>query len=159
MGRGVAVNLMRKGFDVIGCDVRAEAGQWIEEQGGAYRKAPCDLASACDAIVSFVVDDAQTEEVLFGRQGLAGEPRPGTVFIMCSTVSPAYARDLAPRLAQRGIDLLDAPVTGGAVGAAKGTLTIMASGPRAAFERVRPVLEAFARASIISARKMARARR
>ena len=143
MGRGVATNLMRKGFEVVGCDVRAESGQWIEEQGGAFRKVPCDLASGCEAIVSFVVDAAQTEEVLFGPQGLAGALRPGAVFIMCSTVGPAYARDLAPRLAQRGIELLDAPVTGGAVGAAKGTLTIMASGPRAAFDRVRPVLEAF----------------
>ena len=143
MGRGVAQNLLKRGFTVLGCDVRAEAAQWIEREGGAFCKSPRDLASSCDAIVTFVVNDAQTEEVLYGPQGVAEQLREGAVIVMCSTVSPAYARDLAARLAQRGIALIDAPVTGGVVGATKGTLTIMASGPKAAFERVRPVLEAF----------------
>src|SRR5688572_6753491 len=143
MGRGVAVNLLGKGFGVVGCDVRAEAGDWIQREGGAFCAAPRDLASSCDAIVSFVVNDEQTEDVLFGRDGLAEHLRQDATFIMCSTVPPAYARDLAPRLAQRGIALIDAPVTGGAARAANGTLTIMASGPKPAFDRVRPILGAF----------------
>ena len=143
MGRGVASNLLKKGFEVAGCDVRAEAGAWLEGEGGTFCALPRELARSCDLVVSFVVDHAQTEEVLFGENGCAAHLRPGSIFVMCSTVPPAYVRALAPRLAARGIVLVDAPVTGGAAGAAKGTLTVMASGPRAAFERARPALEAF----------------
>ena len=143
MGRGVASNLLKKGFEVAGCDVRAEAGAWLEGEGGTFCALPRELARSCDLVVSFVVDHAQTEEVLFGENGCAAHLRPGSIFVMCSTVPPAYVRALAPRLAARGIALVDAPVTGGAAGAAKGTLTVMASGPRAAFERARPALEAF----------------
>lgn len=145
MGRGVAANLVARGFRLLGSDVRLEAREPLEKAGGTFHARPCDLAPECEAIVSFVVNDAQTEAVLFGEHGLAKAMRPGTVFIMCSTVAPAYARDLGPRLAALGITLIDAPVTGGAVGAAKGSLTIMASGPKTAFERVKPVLEAFGR--------------
>ena len=143
MGRGVASNLLAKGFAVIGCDVQAEAGDWIRGQGGDFVARPRDLAGRCDIIVSFVVNDAQTEEVLFGEQGMAAQLAQGAVFVMCSTVPPAYVRALAPRLAKLGVALIDAPVTGGMVGAAKGTLTIMGAGPTEAFERVKPVLQAF----------------
>lgn len=143
MGRGVATNLLAKGFDVIGSDVRSEAGEWIRGQGGDFAARPRDLAGKCDIIVSLVVNDAQTEEVLFGEHGVASHLPKGAVFVMCSTVPPAYAKALAPRLAKLGVALIDAPVTGGMVGAAKGTLTIMGAGPKDAFERVRPVLQAF----------------
>ncbi len=143
MGRGVASNLLAKGFGVVGSDVRVEAGEWIRAQGGEFAASPRDLAARCDVIVSLVVNDAQTEEALFGAQGLAPHLQKGAVFVMCSTVAPSYARALAPRLAALGVALIDAPVTGGMVGAAKGTLTIMGAGPAQAFERARPVLQAF----------------
>lgn len=142
MGRGVAANLLAKGFRVTGCDVRVEAGDALRAGGADFTTRPADLA-ACDVVVSLVVNDRQTEAVLFGEAGLAASWQPGRVFVMSSTVAPAYARDLARRLGEAGIALLDAPVTGGAVGAARGTLTIMASGPADAFARARPVLEAF----------------
>lgn len=143
MGRGVAANLLAKGFAVVGCDKRPEAESWIRAQGGDFRSRAGDLAAACDVIVSFVVDQAQNEDVLYGEHGLAPRLKAGSVFVMCSTVAPAYARGLGERLAKRGIALIDAPVTGGAAGAAQGTLTVMASGPKNAFERVRPLLESF----------------
>ena len=143
MGRGVASNLLAKGFDVVGSDVRAEAGEWIRKQGGDFAARPRDLAGKCDIIVSLVVNDAQTEEVLFGEHGVGPHISKGAVFVMCSTVPPAYAKALAPRLAKFGISLIDAPVTGGMIGAAKGTLTIMGAGPPQAFDRVKPVLQAF----------------
>lgn len=143
MGRGVAANLIAKGFRVLGSDVRPEAGKLLAQAGGEFHARPRELATACDAIVSFVVNDAQTEDVLFGENGAAKAMSSGSVFVACSTVPPAYARNLGPRLGALGITLIDAPVTGGAVGAAKGTLTVMASGPKAAFDRVRPVLEGF----------------
>ena len=143
MGRGVAANLLAKGFDVTACDVRPEAGEWIRAQGGEFVSRPRDLAGVCEIIVSLVVNDAQTEDVLFGAEGMAPHLPRSAVFVMCSTVPPAYAKALGARLAKLGVALIDAPVTGGMVGAAKGTLTVMGAGPREAFERVRPALQAF----------------
>lgn len=142
MGRGVAANLAKKGFRLHGCDVREESRASLAASD-AFSTRPAELASTCDVVVSFVVNDAQTEQVLFGDDGMAKHMRRGSVFVMCSTVPPAYAKSLGARLAERGVVLIDAPVTGGAAGAAKGSLTIMASGPKHAFDRVRPVLEAF----------------
>jgi 3-hydroxyisobutyrate dehydrogenase len=142
MGRGVASNLLAKGHAVVGRDVSADALQWLESQGGRAGRSAVDL-SACGVVVSFVVDDAQTEQVLFGADGLASHMRPGSVFVACSTMPPRYVRELEQRLSSLGIALIDAPVTGGKVGAARGTLTIMGSGDPQAFERVRPVLAAF----------------
>ena len=142
MGRGVAANLERDGFQVFGCDVRPESRSALGRDA-RFTTQPAELGPACDIIVSFVVNDAQTEELLFGAEGAAAAMRRDSIFVMCSTVPPAYARDLGPRLAERGIVLIDSPVTGGAAGAAKGSLTIMASGPKDAFLRVRPVLESF----------------
>lgn len=142
MGRGVAANLLAKGYRITGCDVRPDAGEALRARGAAFVTRPADLAD-CDIVVSFVVNDRQTEAVLFGDHGLASRWQPGRIFVMSSTVAPSYARDVGERLAQHGITLIDAPVTGGAAGAARGTLTIMASGPAAAFARAKPVLEAF----------------
>lgn len=143
MGRGVAKNLLAKGFAPIGYDIRPEARAWLASEGGGTVADPAALGRACDMVVSFVVDDAQTEAVLFGPDGLAGTLASGALFIACSTLSPGYVAALAPRLATRGIALLGAPVTGGAAGAAKGTLSIMVGGPATELERARPVLATF----------------
>lgn len=143
MGRGVASNLIRKGFAVVGRDVNPAALQWLEAEGGLAATEASMLADACDVVVSFVVNDSQTDEVLFGSDGLACRMKAGSVFIACSTMSPQYVQQLASRLSAMGISLIDAPVTGGKVGAEKGSLTIMGSGDPQVFERIRPVLSAF----------------
>ena len=143
MGRGVASNLLAKGFKVVGRDVNPEALTWLQAQGGTVAASAADLAVACEVVVSFVVNDAQTESVLFGEDGLAGLLRPGSVFIACSTMSPKYVHELGERLAEKNIHLVDAPVTGGKVGAQKGSLTVMVGGAPAVVERVRPVLATF----------------
>lgn len=143
MGRGVAGNLVRKGFPLVGYDVRPEAGEWLREQGGRFAPDLVSLARSCNVVVSFVVDHVQTESVLFAEGGLAAGFAPGSVFVACSTMPPSYVSELGVRLAARGITLIDAPVTGGAVGAARGSLTVMAAGDKSAYERVRPILETF----------------
>lgn len=143
MGRGVARNLMAKGYDVVGHDVRAESLAWLREQGGASAETLAALAAQVRTVVCFVVNSAQTEAVLFGPDGLVGHLPRGAIFVACSTMAPEYMRELDGRLASHGIALVDAPVTGGTVGADAGTLTVMGSGSRAAFDEVRPVLETF----------------
>ena len=143
MGRGVAVNLIKSGFKLFGRDVNPEALSWLESIGGHVAKTPIAMTSACDVIVSFVVNDAQTEDVLFGEQGLASTMKPDSVFIACSTMSPKYVKDLAQRLAAHKIHLVDAPVSGGKNGALNGTLTVMMAGDPVICERVKPVLSSF----------------
>ena len=143
MGRGAATNLLAKGFDVVGFDVRAEALDWLQERGGTAAPSLREVATHTRIVISFVVDSQQTETVLYGEGGLVGGLSAGAVVIVCSTMDPAYVQDLAERLARDSIHLVDAPVTGGAAGAAKGTLTIMGSGVTEAFDEARPVLEAF----------------
>jgi 3-hydroxyisobutyrate dehydrogenase len=143
MGRGAVTNLIAKGFKVVGYDVRSDALDWLRQQGGTPAPTLQELASQARVVVCFVVNSQQTEAVLYGAGGLASALPTGAVVIACSTMDPAYVEDLAARLRRDSINLVDAPVTGGAAGAAKGTLTIMASGPAEAVEEARPVLEAF----------------
>jgi 3-hydroxyisobutyrate dehydrogenase len=143
MGRGAAANLLAKGFDVVGYDVRPEALAWLRDQGGIAASSLRDVAARSRTIVSFVVNSAQTEDVLFGAGGLVGQLPAGAVFIACSTMDPVYVSALAGRLLEHSISLVDAPVTGGAVGAAQGTLTIMGSGSEEAFAEAKPVLATF----------------
>ena len=141
MGRGVAENLIKNGYQVIGRDVSADALKWIESIGGVASCEASDVTSVCDVVISFVVNDVQTEALLFGENGLAKTMRPDTVFIACSTMAPKFLRELSVRLAKIGVHLMDAPVTGGQVGAKNATMTIMAAGPTAIYERIQPILK------------------
>ena len=144
MGRGVAANLLAKGFDVVGFDLRPESLDELVAKGGRRAGSLADLARQCGIVVSFVVNAEQTDSVLFGAGALLeGWAGSAPVFIACSTMAPAYVTALGARLKASGVALLDAPVTGGAVGAERGRLTIMAAGSTATFERAKPVLAAF----------------
>jgi 3-hydroxyisobutyrate dehydrogenase len=143
MGRGVAFNLIKSGFKLYGRDVNPEALQWLESMGGHPALSATEMTNVCDVIVSFVVNDAQTEDILFGEQGLAASMKPDSVFIACSTMPPKYVKDLAQRLAEHKIHLVDAPVSGGKNGALNGTLTVMMAGDPVVCERVKPVLSSF----------------
>ena len=101
------------------------------------------MARACDVIVSVVVNAQQTEAVLFGDGGLAGELQPGSVFVMCSTVDPNWSVALEARLQALGLHYLDAPISGGAAAAA-GQMTMMTAGSAAAYAACEGVLEAMA---------------
>ena len=140
MGRGAAARLIGAGYQVIGRDLDKASLDWLEGQGGRVAGSAADMA-ACEAVIIFVVNDRQTEAVLYGDGGLVGHLKPGCVVITCSTMPPAYVQALAPRLAADGLRLVDAPVTGGRVGAQKGTMTIMIGAAAQDLARVRPVLE------------------
>ena len=143
MGKGVALNLLRKGFAVVGFDVNPEALKWLESEGGKTAPSLREGAGQVDILVSFVVNDTQTEAVLFGPNGAVDALKPDALVLTCSTMPPSYVQALGERLLAKGIGLVDAPVTGGQVGAHAGTLTIMAAGRPADVARAKPVLEAF----------------
>ena len=144
MGLGIAGSLLRGGFAVVGCDVTRAARAAFADLGGTVADDPATAARGCDVAISVVVNAAQTDAVLFGPQGAAPALARGAVILSCATMAPDAARDFAARAQALGLGYLDAPISGGAARAATGEMTIMASGPPATFDRVRPVLECIA---------------
>ncbi|HVB67404.1 MAG TPA: L-threonate dehydrogenase [Acetobacteraceae bacterium] len=144
MGMGAAVNLVRKGHRVTGCDLRPAAREALAAAGGAAVDRPDALPADLDALLVLVVNAAQEQDVLFGPQGCAARLARGAVVICSTTVAPEAARGLEQRLTEAGLLMLDAPVSGGRAGAEGGSMTVMASGAPAAFERAAPVLDAIA---------------
>lgn len=144
MGMGAALNLVKHGHEVHGCELR-EAGRAEFTAGGGHAVASPDaLPEGLEALIVFVVNAAQAEDVLFGPHGCAARLPKGAVVLCCTTVAPDAARALEKRLAEMGLLMLDAPVSGGAVGARGGTMTVMASGSAAAFDKAGPVLDGIA---------------
>ncbi|KQQ42383.1 3-hydroxyisobutyrate dehydrogenase [Methylobacterium sp. Leaf125] len=144
MGAGMAGALLKAGFEVSACDVNADAVARFAATGGRAAANPAAAAEGADVVVCVVVNAAQTEAVLFGPGGAAETMRAGAVFVSSATMDPAVARRLAARLEETGRHYLDAPMSGGAVRAAEGELTFLASGTKAAFDAARPALEAMA---------------
>lgn len=142
MGGGVVRSLVRAGIATVARDIRAEAQDRAVRDGAMPSTSSADLARACSTVIVLVVDATQVETVLFGPDGAATALAPGSVVLVCSTVDPACPAMLAPRLAAQGIELLDAPVSGGPAKAAAGTMTMMVSGAPGAIEPIRPVLAA-----------------
>lgn len=147
MGYGAALTALRRGVATWGLDTRAEARSRFEADGGLVTDSLDELASRCDAVVVLVVTAAQTEEVLFGadgRGGLAARLAKGKVVIASATVDPMLPPLWESRLAERGLWLIDGPVSGGAKKAADGEMTLMASGRPEAFTAAEPLLDAIA---------------
>ena len=144
MGSGMALSLLRAGFDVCDCDANAAAMGRFAAQGGAIATTPAEAAKGADVVVSVVVNAAQTEAILFGERGVAAAMPTDSVFISSATMDPEFARGFAARLEPTGRLYLDAPVSGGAQRAAEGQLTVLASGRPEALARARPALDAMA---------------
>lgn len=148
MGLGIAGSLLRGGFDVVGCDVTAQARAGFSALGGRVADTPQAAADGADVVISVVVNAAQTDAVLFGPDGAASGAAfgaaPGAVILSCATMAPDAARAFEARAQTLGLAYIDAPISGGSVRAAAGEMTIMASGAPAAFEKARPVLSCIA---------------
>ncbi|SPA40476.1 putative 3-hydroxyisobutyrate dehydrogenase; putative exported protein [Cupriavidus taiwanensis] len=144
MGFGVAQSLLRAGFNVHACDLRAEVLQRFADEGGVPCASPAELGSRCDVVLTLVVNAQQTEAVLFGANGAVAEMQPGKLVIASATVPPGFAGTLGQRLAEKGLLMLDAPVSGGAARAASGEMTMMTSGPAEAYALAEDVLAAIA---------------
>ena len=142
MGMGAALNLVKSGHDVHGCEPREAVRAELVAAGGQAVVAAASLPHDLDICIVFVVNGAQAETVLFGSE--RAPLQAGAIVLCCTTLAPELARSIAARLAETGVEMLDTPVSGGAVGARGGTMTVMGSGPDAAFDRAQPVLEAIA---------------
>jgi 3-hydroxyisobutyrate dehydrogenase len=143
MGSRMAANLRRAGYELTVYNrTRERAESWAAEHGGAVAATPAEVGAASDVVITMVVDGPQVQEVLLGEQGVAEGAAAGTLCVDMSTIAPGDSKRIAATLAQRAIRFVDAPVTGSSPKAQDGTLTIMAGGAPADFERARPLFEA-----------------
>jgi 2-hydroxy-3-oxopropionate reductase len=142
MGRPMALNLLKAGHAVRVWARREAAMQPLLEAGAVRCTSAADVARDASVVVICVADAPDVAQVALGPAGVAEGAQPGLVFADMSTIAPAAARDIAAQLAARGVQMLDAPVSGGEVGAIAGTLTIMVGGSATAFETARPLFEA-----------------
>jgi L-threonate 2-dehydrogenase len=148
MGMGMAQSLRRAGHVVNVFDVRAEVAQKFAAEGGVACASLADIAKASDVLVSVVVNAAQTESVLMGdgtaASGCIQHLKPGSVFVMCSTVDPAFSVGLEKTLNAKRLLYIDAPISGGAAKAASGQMTMMTAGTPEAYAKAEPFLNAMA---------------
>ena len=141
MGSRQAANLARAGHDLTVYNrTRPTAEAWVAEHGGTVADSPAAVGAASDIVISMVVDGDQVREVLLGEHGVAAGAAPGTLCVDMSTIAPAQTRAIGAELAERGLRMLDAPVTGSSPKAQDGTLTIMAGGDPADYARAEPLL-------------------
>lgn len=143
MGMGTATALLQKGLSVTGCDISANARDTFVAAGGSSVATPAELAH-CNIVLVVVVNGAQVEQVLFGKQGVVSHLASGSLIMQCATVAPSQAKQLGERLGAEGLMMLDAPISGGAAKAKSGELSVMASGTPEAFSCAQTVLDAMA---------------
>lgn len=144
MGMGVARSCIAAGLQTAGVDLDLEKCRALVEAGAVDAGAVCKDAENLDALVLLVVNAKQCKAVLFGENGFANRMKPGAVVMVSSTISAADAKEIASGLEQKGLLVLDAPVSGGAAKANTGDITVMAAGKKEAFDRLKPVLDAVA---------------
>jgi 3-hydroxyisobutyrate dehydrogenase len=142
MGSRMAANLARAGCELtVHNRTRSRADAFAGEHRAAVAATPAEVGAASDVVITMVVDGAQVEEVLLGEDGVVHGAADGTLCVDMSTIAPSDTRRIGAALAERGIGFVDAPVTGSSPKAEDGTLTIMAGGSDADFERARPLFE------------------
>ncbi|MFA7291142.1 MAG: NAD(P)-dependent oxidoreductase [Rhodocyclaceae bacterium] len=139
MGRPMARRLLEAGYEVSVWARRPESATPLLAAGAILRANPAEVARCSDVVFTIVTHGHDVETVVFGEQGLSTGFAAGSILVDMSTIAPALACDIASRLATQGVHLLDAPVSGGGVGAEAGTLAIMVGGDAAVLERVHPV--------------------
>ncbi|MGQ8816563.1 L-threonate dehydrogenase [Serratia sp. NA_13] len=145
MGMGAAKSCINAGLTTYGVDLNPQALTTLQ-QAGAKQAATCadDFAAELDALLLLVVNAAQVKQILFGDNGLAAKLKPNTPVMVSSTISAADAKQIEQQLLALGLNMLDAPVSGGAAKAAEGQMTVMASGAASTFRQLQPVLDAIA---------------
>jgi 3-hydroxyisobutyrate dehydrogenase len=142
MGKQMASNLMRRGYQLTVFNRSKKSVNELQLQGASVANSPQDVANKSDIVIDMVTDAPDVEQVLLGENGVISGSKEGLVVIDMSTNSPEIARSIASKLEKNGIEFLDAPVTGGDKGAREATLTIMVGGKMEVFGRCKPVFEA-----------------
>jgi 3-hydroxyisobutyrate dehydrogenase len=142
MGMGMARNLLKAGYSVVGFDLRKEALDKVRGLGGQAAGSPLEVAQKARVSLLVVLNFVQIEEAVFGKQGMKEGLRAGDVLIVSSTIAPSQIRGLGEKLEPAGVRVLDAPISGGKEGAEAGTLAIMVGGQKETYEKCLSLLQA-----------------
>ncbi|MBT4091085.1 MAG: NAD-binding protein [Deltaproteobacteria bacterium] len=141
MGKPMATNLIKGGYQLRLYDVVPEVVASFQDKGAFAATSPADAADEVDAVISILPSDAIVETVALGENGVADTLKSGGIYVDMSTLSPATPRGISEKLKQKDIEMLDAPVSGGDIGAAEATLAIMVGGGKEAFDTMLPVFQ------------------
>jgi 2-hydroxy-3-oxopropionate reductase len=142
MGKSIARNILKAGFALVVYNRSQAAVAELVAEGARAAHSPAEVAAQVDVVFTNLPDSPDVELVALGPDGIIAGAHPGLIFVDNSTIQPAVARSIAARLAEAGVLALDAPVSGGDIGARNGTLAIMVGGPAEALEQVRPIFQA-----------------
>ncbi len=145
MGMGMSRNILKAGHELIAYDVRPEPLETLVKEGARAAVSPREVGIAADNIFIMVLNVEQVKAALLGEDGLLAGLKPGSTVICTATIGHSQVIEVAELVTAKGIHIIDAPVSGGAPGAAAGTLTMMVSAPKETFEASKPVLEAVGR--------------
>lgn len=149
MGASIARNLMKAGHELVVHNRSRAIVDELAKEGATPASSPREVAAQVEFVFTNLPDTPDVERVVLGQDGIIEGAHDGLVFIDNSTIKPETARSLAEKLAEKGIAALDAPVSGGDVGARNGTLTIMVGGPQDAFDRAEPLFRAMGKAWVL----------
>jgi 3-hydroxyisobutyrate dehydrogenase len=143
MGGGMSANIQRAGHEMVVFDLREEAAKPLLEGGARLANSPAEVAELSDVVFTSLPGPKEVEAVALGAQGILEGIRPGSIYVDLSSSRPSLIREMEPTFRQKGIHILDAPVSGGKSGAASGDLAVMVGGEREIFDRIKPILDSF----------------
>ena len=144
MGKPMSLNLLKAGHQLVVMDLTKAAVDELVAAGAEAAGSPMEVAERCELIITMLPNSPQVQEVVLGERGILRGARRGTVLIDMSSIAPLVSRELGARLAERGVDMLDAPVSGGQPKAIDGTLSVMVGGPQEVFDRCFDLMKAMA---------------
>ena len=144
MGKPMAQNLLKAGYEVTVLDLNAAAVEELVGEGAVRAEQPAEVMSQCEAVITMLPDSADVEHVVLGTQGLLSAIRNEQVVIDMSTIDPMVSKQLAQKIESAGGQMIDAPVSGGETGAINGTLTVMVGGSSTVLDRCRELLSVWA---------------
>lgn len=148
MGKPMALNLMEAGYEIIVLDKNKAAGDLTHKGAEAFSTCK-DVASHSEIVITMLPDSPEVNEVIFGNEGVLEGIKSGAVFVDMSTIAPSTAREVHAAMKEKGVEALDAPVSGGQVGAEAGTLSIMVGGSQEAFDEVKPLFEVMGKSAVL----------
>lgn len=150
MGKPMSKNLLKAGYQLVVCDVVKAAVDEVVAAGATAAATPKAVAEQADIIVTMLPNSPHVNQVVLGENGVIEGAKPGAVVVDMSSIAPLVARKIAAKLAEKGVELLDAPVSGGEPKAIDGTLSVMAGGKKEVFDRCYPVMKAMAGSVVLT---------
>lgn len=140
MGKPMSKNLIKAGYSLMVYDINPDAVKEVVSAGAVQGSSPSQIGAECDVIITMLPNSPHVEQVVTGKNGILERAKPGTIIIDMSSISPIVAKQLYAAAAEKGVDMLDAPVSGGEPKAKDGTLSIMVGGKEQVFESIKDVL-------------------